>query len=106
MQQLWLVYVTVNSIAIQAYRINTQTKDRRRSFLIVYLYLVNYILLMNNPRKPRSVREPLQIYMATDERRLLDHLSDETGLSAQKSCDRGFDSSHYKEREPTVPWRL
>src|SRR5665647_2056696 len=90
MQQLWLVYVTVNSIAIQAYRINTQTKDRRRSFLIVYLYVVNYISLMNNPRKPRSVREPLQIYMASDERRLLDHLSDETGLSRAEILRQGL----------------
>jgi hypothetical protein len=38
----------------------------------------------------KSVREPLQIYMAADERRLLDRLSDETGLSRAEILRQGL----------------
>ena len=37
-----------------------------------------------------SVREPLQIYMASDERRLLDQLSEETGLSRAEILRQGL----------------
>ena len=39
---------------------------------------------------PKVVREPLQIYMAGDERRLLDRLSDETGLSRAEILRQGL----------------
>lgn len=39
---------------------------------------------------PKVVREPLQIYMASDERRLLDRLSDETGLSRAEILRQGL----------------
>jgi len=45
---------------------------------------------MNNGSKPRSVREPLQIYMASDERRLLDQLSEEMGLSRAEILRQGL----------------
>lgn len=45
---------------------------------------------MYKPRNSGSVREPLQIYMAGDERRLLDQLSDETGLSRAEILRQGL----------------
>lgn len=41
-------------------------------------------------KKSRTVREPLQIYMAADERRLLDRLSEETGLSRAEILRQGL----------------
>ena len=44
-------------------------------------------------RKPAPrVKEPLQIYMTTDERRLLDTLSADTGLSRAEVLRRGLRS--------------
>lgn len=45
---------------------------------------------MTNSRKSRLIREPLQIYMAGDERRLLDQLSEETGLSRAEILRQGL----------------
>lgn len=42
--------------------------------------------------KPRSVREPLQVYLDLDERRLLDRLAAETGLSRAEILRRGLRS--------------
>jgi hypothetical protein len=39
---------------------------------------------------PKTVREPLQIYMAADERRLLDRLAGETGLSRAEILRQGL----------------
>lgn len=48
---------------------------------------------MKTPRKPASgVREPLQIYITVDERRLLDTLSADTGLSRAEVLRRGLRS--------------
>ncbi len=44
---------------------------------------------MNESGKAR-VREPIQIYMAVDERRLLDQLSEETGLSRAEILRQGL----------------
>lgn len=45
-------------------------------------------------RSPRDskVREPIQVYMAVDERRLLDRLADSTGLSRSEILRRGLRS--------------
>lgn len=40
--------------------------------------------------KSRSVREPLQIYMAPDERRLLDTMAEQTGLSRAEVLRQGL----------------
>ena len=45
---------------------------------------------MNNPEKRRGVREPLQIYMAPDERRLLDSMAEQTGLSRAEVLRQGL----------------
>lgn len=42
--------------------------------------------------KPRGVREPLQVYLDPDERRLLDRLARETGLSRAEILRRGLKS--------------
>lgn len=42
--------------------------------------------------KPRSVREPIQVYMAADDRRLLDQLAETTGLSRAEILRRGVRS--------------
>lgn len=44
---------------------------------------------MKNPSKG-SIREPLQIYMDSDERRLLDQLSESTGLSRAEVLRQGL----------------
>lgn len=45
---------------------------------------------MNKPTRPRVVREPLQIYMAPDERRLLDSMAEQTGLSRAEILRQGL----------------
>lgn len=45
---------------------------------------------MTNRDKPRGVREPLQIYMAPDERRLLDTMAKQTGLSRAEILRQGL----------------
>lgn len=45
---------------------------------------------MNDSPKHRLVREPLQIYMDSDERRLLDKLSESTGLSRAEILRQGL----------------
>lgn len=43
------------------------------------------------PRKPsRRVREPIQVYLDTDERALLDRVAAETGLSRAEVLRRGL----------------
>ena len=44
------------------------------------------------PPKSRSVREPIQVYMDADERRILDQLSDKTGLSRAEILRQGLRS--------------
>lgn len=41
-------------------------------------------------RSPSRLSEPLQIYITADERRMLDSLSDETGLSRAEILRRGL----------------
>ncbi len=43
-------------------------------------------------KKPRRVREPLQVYLDPDERGLLDRLARETGLSRAEILRRGLKS--------------
>lgn len=45
---------------------------------------------MSNREKPRNIREPLQIYMAPDERRLLDSMAEQTGLSRAEVLRQGL----------------
>ena len=45
---------------------------------------------MSNREKTRNVREPLQIYMAPDERRLLDMMAEQTGLSRAEVLRQGL----------------
>ena len=45
---------------------------------------------MNNRPAPRRFSEPLQIYITADERRMLDTLSAETGLSRAEILRRGL----------------
>jgi hypothetical protein len=40
--------------------------------------------------RQKTVKEPLQIYMAADERRLLDQLSNDTGLSRAEILRQGL----------------
>ena len=44
---------------------------------------------MNESSRGR-IREPIQVYMEADERRLLDHLSEETGLSRAEILRQGL----------------
>jgi hypothetical protein len=43
-------------------------------------------------KRPGKVREPLQVYLDSDERRLLDRLARETGLSRAEILRRGLKS--------------
>ncbi len=59
---------------------------------------------MKHKKRPASqVREPIQIYMSADERRLLDSLAAEIGLSRAEILRRGlrsFAAEHAGERGP------
>ena len=41
-------------------------------------------------RKPRSVREPVQVYLAVDDRALLDQVSAAAGISRAEALRRGI----------------
>ena len=56
---------------------------------------------MKQPK--RTIREPLQIYMAGDERRLLDQLSDETGLSRAEILRQGLRQFAMQRAESSIP---
>ena len=47
---------------------------------------------MTGKRPAARVREPLQVYITSDERRLLDHMAKETGLSRAEVLRRGLRS--------------
>ena len=44
------------------------------------------------PKKTQVAREPLQVYLAADERALLDRLAESTGLSRAEVLRRGLKS--------------
>jgi hypothetical protein len=43
-------------------------------------------------KRPRAVREPIQVYLDTDERAMLDRVAGETGLSRAEVLRRGLRS--------------
>lgn len=45
---------------------------------------------MAKPSRPKSVREPVQVYLAADDRELLERLVEETGLSKAEILRRGI----------------
>jgi hypothetical protein len=49
--------------------------------------------------RPKWVREPLQVYLAEEERRLLDQLAREAGVSRAEILRRGI-AAVAREREP------
>ena len=51
-----------------------------------------------NPRRPASVREPVQVYLAADDRDLLNRLAEETGLSKAEILRRGVRSFAREQR--------
>ncbi len=55
---------------------------------------------MSNP--PRRVREPVQVYLAADDRDLLNRLAAETGLSKAEILRRGV-RSFAKEQQSASP---
>jgi len=46
--------------------------------------------MQKRAKRPRGVREPLQVYLDPDERGLLDRLARETGLSRAEILRRGL----------------
>ena len=46
----------------------------------------------SNKPKPNAVREPVQVYLASDDRDLLNRLAEETGLSKAEILRRGVRS--------------
>ena len=59
-----------------------------------------YFTCMSNP--PRRVREPVQVYLAADDRDLLNRLASETGLSKAEILRRGV-RSFAKEQQGVGP---
>ena len=51
-----------------------------------------------NPRPDASVREPVQVYLAADDRDLLNRLAEETGLSKAEVLRRGVRSFAREQR--------
>lgn len=52
--------------------------------------------------RPRTVREPVQVYLAADDSALLNHLTQETGLSKAEILRRGV-RSFAREQEVASP---
>ncbi|HEX9165481.1 MAG TPA: CopG family transcriptional regulator [Gemmatimonadales bacterium] len=52
-----------------------------------------------NETRPKRVREPLQVYLAEEERRLLDRLAREAGVSRAEILRRGI-AAVARESEP------
>lgn len=55
------------------------------------------------PKRPKAVREPIQVYLTADERGALDRLADELGISRAEVLRRGLESyalSQAKGRSP------
>jgi hypothetical protein len=59
---------------------------------------------MPSPKRPKqpAVREPVQVYLAPDDRDLLNRLADETGLSKAEVLRRGM-RSFAREQGGTSP---
>ena len=64
------------------------------------MYIQCYHTCMSN--SPRRVREPVQVYLAADDRDLLNRLVAETGLSKAEILRRGV-RSFAKEQQTTSP---
>ncbi len=64
-----------------------------RSSAIDRVNVKSYIQCMSKPRSDRrAVREPVQVYLAPDDRKLLDSLARATGLSRAEILRRGIRS--------------
>lgn len=61
---------------------------------------------MKRGDKSKGVREPIQIYMAQDERRLLDHLAEQTGLSRAEILRQGLRSFAAERAGSDSPMQL
>ena len=57
---------------------------------------------MRDPSRPQLVREPVQVYLAPDDRDLLQRLAEETGLSKAEILRRGI-RSYAAEHQPASP---
>ncbi len=53
---------------------------------------------MSKPTRPRAVREPVQVYLASDDSALLTRLAEESGLSKAEILRRGV-RSYARERD-------
>jgi hypothetical protein len=68
-------------------------RPHRRDSLIDRVNVEQYIYYMRKRKStPRLVREPVQVYLAPDDRRLLDSLARATGLSRAEILRRGIRS--------------
>ncbi len=59
--------------------------------------------MAKSPKRPKVVREPIQVYLTIDERSVLDRLADDLGLSRAEVLRRGLESyavEHAKGRSP------
>lgn len=55
-------------------------------------------------KRRRAVREPLQVYLSSEERALLDRLAEETGLSRAEILRRGLRSFALEAGEGRSPF--
>lgn len=55
------------------------------------------------PKRPRKVREPIQVYLTADERALLDQAARDTGYSRAEILRRGLRSFMAHEASETGP---
>ena len=53
------------------------------------IHQLHYVI-MSRDREKRSVREPIQVYLARPDRELLDRLAEQTGLSRAEILRRGL----------------
>jgi hypothetical protein len=59
--------------------------------------------MSKSPRRPKVVREPIQVYLSADERDVLDKLAEDLGLSRAEVLRRGLDSYAVEHAKGSSP---
>lgn len=70
---------------------------------IAYMYGGDYCACMTKPKPPKAVREPAQVYLASDDSELLARLALDTGLSKAEVMRQGIRSFSREQAGSTSP---
>ena len=70
---------------------------------IAYMYGGDYCTCMTKPKPPKAVREPAQVYLASDDSELLARLALDTGLSKAEVMRQGIRSFSREQARANSP---